>query len=235
MATQHRDLVVILSVVLGVVGLLVIGAAILLVYRFRQGKSPFRNRGASPINDEEIQSWRQMGSEPKHAHSNSDPRSIVTRQVSIDSIALGQAPGWAPFQTQSAMVHPNLPPSALGRAPNARAGLTDETVPGAAPFVKTVKRQNSRLSKAPPGHVRTKSRRSSTSAKSTRSYSGPGRVVTWYDPDTLEAREYRDGDHMSNSPGTSIWDGHSPGGLSPRPKSQLRQWEKEDEIGRAIS
>ena len=240
MSNQHRDLIIILSVVLGVVGILVIGAAILLIYRYRKGKSPFRGRGASPINDDEIQSWRNTGHEPKHGHSSSDPRSIITRDVSIDSIALGQAPRWTPYSPHATMTHPNLPPSALGRAPNARQGLTDETVPGDAPFVPAAKRQNSRLAKAPPGHARTKSRRSSTSAKSTRSFNGPGRIVTWYDPESAESKEMGlSGDPVSSSPGTSIWDGQSVGGLSPPPRSQLQYWDKQDDrqddIGRAIS
>lgn len=231
MSTPHRDLTIILSVVLGAVGLLVIALAILLTCRRRRGKGPFGSRGASPINDEEIQSWRNTGHEPKHGHSSSDPRSIITRDVSIDSIALGHPPHWPPYTPHANMIHPNLPPSSLGRAPNARAGLTDETIPGDAPFVPAPKRQNSRLSKPPPGHVRTKSRRSSTSAKSTRSFNGPTRLVTWYDPDSGEMREF--GDHISSSPGTSIWDGHSVGGLSPPPRSQRMFSEKEDEIGRA--
>ena len=231
MSHQHRDLIIILSVVLGVVGILIFSLSILLIYRCRKGKAPFGSRGASPINDDEIQSWRNTSHEAKHVHSSSDPRSIITRDVSIDSIALGQAPRWGPYSAHSNMVLPNLPPSALGRAPNAREGLTDETVPGDAPFVPTTKRQNSRLAKAPPGHVRTKSRRSSTSAKSTRSYSGAGRIVTWYDHESSEMKEV--GDPSSSSPGTSIWDGQSGGGLSPPPKSQLMPWDREDDIGRA--
>jgi hypothetical protein len=235
MSNQHRDLIIILSVVLGVVGILVIGAATLLCCRYRKGKAPFRSRVASPINDEEIRSWRNTGHEPKHAHSSSDPRSIITRDVSIDSIALGQAPRWAPYSPHATMQHPNLPPSALGRAPNAREGLTDDTVPGDAPFVPAAKRQNSRLAKTPPAHARTKSRRSSSSAKSTRSYSGPGRIVTWYDPDSSESKELGP-DPVNSSPGTSIWEDRSVGGgLSPPPVSQPQQWAREDEIGRAIS
>lgn len=231
MTPQRRDLIIILTVVLGVVGLLLIAAAIVIICRRRKGKGPFGSRMASPINDEEIQSWRNTGHEPKHAHSSSDPRSIITRDVSIDSIALGNPPRWPPYPPHLNMVHPNLPPSSLGRAPNAREGLTDETIPGDAPFVPTAKRQNSRLSKAPPGHARTKSRRSSISAKSTLGYIAPPRVVTWYDPESGELKEL--GDLTNSSPGTSIWEGQSVGGLSPPPRAQRTFWEKEDEIGRA--
>ncbi|KAI1635181.1 hypothetical protein F4809DRAFT_651363 [Biscogniauxia mediterranea] len=46
------------------------------------------------------------------------------------------------------------PPDAaavLARAPNARSGLTDETVPGDDPFLPSPKRHPSRLQKTPPG------------------------------------------------------------------------------------
>ena len=56
------------------------------------------------------------------------------------------------------------------RAPNARAGLTDESVPGDDPFIPSLKRTPSRLSKLPPNlnmgrrghHARARSSRSST-------------------------------------------------------------------------
>lgn len=56
------------------------------------------------------------------------------------------------------------------RAPNARAGLTDESVPGDEPFIPNLKRNPSRLSKLPPNsamgrrahHARARSSRSST-------------------------------------------------------------------------
>jgi hypothetical protein len=64
------------------------------------------------------------------------------------------------------------------------------------------------------------------------------RQPTWYDPeDDNIGRELRDFDHNSNSPGTSIFD-VAAGGLSPRPASRPRLWEREaqdKEIGRAIA
>jgi hypothetical protein len=64
------------------------------------------------------------------------------------------------------------------------------------------------------------------------------RSPTWFDPeDDNVGRELRDFDHNSNSPGTSIFDGLSAGGLSPRPKSRPRLWEseKEQEHGRRLA
>ncbi len=91
-------------------------------------------------------------------------------------------------------------PAFLAKAPNSRVGLTDETVPGAYPYIPPIKRQPSRLSKQPPGHSREKSRKSSTSAKSSWSLDGrlrgsidtnvQDRISTWYDP-YPEAKEGR--------------------------------------------
>jgi len=64
-----------------------------------------------------------------------------------------------------------LPPAPIqAKAPNARAGLTDESIPGDEPFIISHKRQPSRLSKVPSSlsstqrraHVRTRSSRSSS-------------------------------------------------------------------------
>jgi hypothetical protein len=237
MSKHHRDVVIILSVVLGVFGLLLIGAAIFLACRYCQGKAPFNNRGATPINDEEIQSWRGTSMEPKQ-HQNADPQPQVypPLEMSMGSIALGQSPGHPTRPTAPSSAHHHSS-SSVAKAPNARAGLTDETIPGAAPFIPpAVKRQNSLLSKTPLGHVRTKSR-SSTSAKNlSRQSDEPERIHPWYDPDLDSVgKEVRDTDHTSSSPGTSIFDGLTAGGLSPRPRSQARRLEKEDEVGRAIA
>lgn len=248
---SHRNLIVILSSVLGFVGLLLILSLAFLAFRYRRRQSPFAHRGASPINDEEIASWRGTVQEQKQQTPNpTQPPTIHD----ANTIGLAQSPpGWmwapSPAVIQPAMSHTTstIPdtPSFLAKAPNSRAGLTDETVPGADPFIPPVKRQSSRLSKAPPGHARTKSRRSSLSAKSMWSFKESSmelkakeRSPTWFDPeDDNVGRELRDFDHNSDSPGTSIFDGLSAGGLSPRPKSRPRLWEseKEQEHGRRLA
>ena len=82
------------------------------------------------------------------------------------------------------------------------------------------------------------------SAKSTRSYNvrasndskAKERGQAWFDPDDEAiGKALRDTPPNSNSPGTSIFDGLSPGGLSPRPKPQPRPWEDAKDIGRAIA
>lgn len=63
----------------------------------------------------------------------------------------------------------------------------------------------------------------------------PRERTTWYDPDDNVGRDLRDFDHNSDSPGTSIFDGLSAGGLSPRPKSRPRVWDSDKEHGRTLA
>jgi hypothetical protein len=104
--------------------------------------------------------------------------------------------------------------------------------------------------------MRSKSRRSSISAKSVWSNHGhstsninldfkpkerQSSYQLWYDPeDDSVGRELRNFERNShtNSPGTSVFDDTSAGGLSPRPASRPRFWEsqaEDKEIGRAIA
>lgn len=239
---------------LGSVGVILILVAILLLCRYRKGHAPFRHRGVTPINDDEIESWR--GTEQKQQSPILEAGSAHTpRGMSIDSIALKHSPGTAWGGTPGVIHSINSPaaiaepPNFVARAPNSRVGLTDEAVPGAEAFISPPKRQSSRLSKAPPGHVRTKSRRSSISTKSVRSYNGgPLRdsksketIPNWYDQDNNSlGTGLRDTYLTNSSPGTSTFDfdGFSAaGGLSPRPKSksQLKEWDDSQIIGRAIA
>lgn len=113
------------------------------------------------------------------------------------------------------------------RAPNAREGLTDETVPGDDPYVPGPKRRGSRLSKAPRtprlAHARNKSSRSTLSLRS------PGEAFFGgYDSDH---EMYPSHSRVSSDvpPRLSLsnnWP--SGGGLSPRPLVRA------EDIGRAI-
>ncbi|TAQ88484.1 hypothetical protein B7494_g3204 [Chlorociboria aeruginascens] len=214
--TSHKNLVIILSTVLGVVGIaLGIGVLFFLLYRYRHGKAPFNNRGVSPINDDEIASWRGNTIDgQKPPMSDLSPPAKI-REVS--SSTTSHSAGWTWPGTPTSMQSPLSPaavpgtPSFLARAPNSRAGLTDETIPGADPFIPPLKRQSSRLSKPNRGHGRSKSRRSSMSTKSVRSYSARNsestpndRSQTWFDPeDNLVGREMKDIDFGNGSPGAS--------------------------------
>ncbi|KAH6619811.1 hypothetical protein B0J18DRAFT_254700 [Chaetomium sp. MPI-SDFR-AT-0129] len=96
------------------------------------------------------------------------PSAAPSRKTSFDNINLSNTKGL-----------PQLPIQA--RAPNARAGLTDESVPGDEPFLYSPKRTPSRLSKLPSNsalntrrghHARARSSRSS--ARSFGDYYYPG-------------------------------------------------------------
>jgi hypothetical protein len=226
----NRNLVIILSTVLSVAGVLIIVAAVLICRRYRKGRFPFFTRGVSPIDDDEIATWkvprnekgllpddeaagggavvagaaaatmagagavtrnsRDSGRGPshgKHASTSSikKPPSVIVyanpqgqggyRRSSDDSSprsfvsAMDSSVARSPGQKMSFdKILPQTPIQA--KAPNARVGLTDESIPGDVPFIPSAKRQPSRLSKIPTGlspsqrrhHVRTRSSRSST-------------------------------------------------------------------------
>jgi hypothetical protein len=260
MSVKHRDLIIILSSVLGALGIALVAIVLCLTCRYKRGSSPFsRQGGVTPINDEEIDSWRNT-LEQKRPIVGAVMSPHTPRGPSIDSIVLQRSPNWnwtPPTHTRNSQslnspaMFMDLAPDFLARAPNSRVGLTDEAIPGAEPYLPPVKRQSSRLSKAHPGHGRSKSRRSSMSAKSMWSYTG-GPILeqspmmesmpTWFDPDNESVGTALRND-TNSSPEASIFDGLVAGGLSPRPmsKAQLRpwnqnqMWDKETSIGRAIA
>ncbi|KAK0128836.1 hypothetical protein ONS95_000785 [Cadophora gregata] len=243
-SSSHQTLVIVLAAVLGAVGLILIGAIVFLIYRYRRGRLPFGHRGVSPINDDEIASWRRTGQEQKLTLPSPVYRPAIREVTSVHL----NSPGWtwtaspSSIRTVSAHITDH---QVQAQAPNARAGLTDEVVPGADPFIPQPKRQNSRLSKLPPGHARSKSRRSSMSAKSLWS---PDRTSndlkyqeqppsTWYAVDDAATSPFRT-ELSTSSPGTSVFGEAFTGGLSPRPERRTRPWEQEvsrDDIGRAIA
>ncbi|KAG9245022.1 hypothetical protein BJ878DRAFT_503386 [Calycina marina] len=254
MPIQQRDLFIILSSVLGSTAIILVALAVCLARRRRKGRAPFNRRGVTPIGDEEIESWRESKQTP--AVDSQSPH--TPRGLSIDSIALRHSPAgtwnWNTLPIQQPPPAMTYQPDFLARAPNSRVGLTDDAIPGDRPYIPVPRRQSSRLSKAPPGHERSKSRKSSMSARSTRSFTtGPlilekpqPSMNIWNDPEGefMTSRSRSRGDE--DSPGTSIFDGLSigGGGLSPRPKSKAhlrnwqanQEWEKETSvIGRAIA
>jgi len=252
--SHHRNLVIILSSVLGVLGLLLIVGIIVLIVRYRRQQAPFGPRGASPIDDEEIASWRRSEQEKRHEGPPPEHKAAVRE---VPRLPIEHHTGWTWATTASSgsihTVTSPFPdsPTYLATAPNARAGLTDETIPGEDPFITPPKRQNSRLSKFPPGHSRHRSRRSSFSAKSMLSAQGHSRgssdekakdmSPTWYEaydaPSGAQGAYLKEIDLGIDSPRTSIFADFASGGLSPRPKSVTRTmtWERSDDIGRAIA
>ncbi|KAK3902215.1 hypothetical protein C8A05DRAFT_15702 [Staphylotrichum tortipilum] len=128
---------------------------------------------------------------PSHSHSKHPSTSSIKKPPSVIIYNRPQHDPSSTRQSTDSHHHPfsynlsrktsldkALPSTPIqARAPNARAGLTDESVPGDEPFLPTLRRTPSRLSKLPPTamsrratvgqvgghqHVRSRSSRSST-------------------------------------------------------------------------
>ncbi|PQE25793.1 hypothetical protein CJF30_00000487 [Rutstroemia sp. NJR-2017a BBW] len=240
---SHQNLIIILACVLGALALIISGALIYIFIRYRRSRS-LAARGVTPIDDEEIESWRRSAQDRKSSFAQEHSRSFEK-----ETIQMSHSPGWTwTASPASSRSHSAFYPSvaqAFAQAPNARIGLTDETVPGAEPFIKPAKRQSSRLSKSSPNHARSKSRRSSMSARSVWSVkSGHAelkandRVATWYDPedDFRAAKDYTESPAFTSREGTPA----PVTALAPRPParpmfwdgdSRRSFWDKDPDIG----
>ncbi|KAH0541324.1 hypothetical protein GP486_008716 [Trichoglossum hirsutum] len=140
---QRRNLILILALGLGVI---LTAVAIWLscrLWRRRKAGASFFGRGSTPIDDEEIQTWRKQAAMTSAAAGSH----AAEKRSSLNMV-------W-PAEKQLATV-------TTTKAPNARMGLTDEVVPGAEPFVPLPKRSTSRGLHRPK-HMRSKSARSSIS------------------------------------------------------------------------
>ncbi|KAK1757467.1 hypothetical protein QBC47DRAFT_156952 [Echria macrotheca] len=288
---SNRTLVITLSTVLSVVGLLLILGTVFACRKYRKGRFPFA-RGVSPIDDDEIATWkvprtektpltgdgaaggvgfgatagmvamvgaaagRQSESE-RISHSKNPSTSSFRKPPSVIVYSNPHSQGsyrqstenspWSfvshdsghavtpPYKMSFEKVLP--PPPVQAKAPNARVGLTDESIPGDEPFVPSPKRQTSRLSKLPPGasshrrHLRTRSSRSSTRSFGDYAY-GPELDFAQRHSHDYVPRSYGHSRVYSSSsipPRLSFSDESVfSGGLSPRPLLAGQ------EIGRAI-
>jgi len=161
---KDRILVIVLSVVFGLVGLAIIFAFILFIRKRRRGPCKHSKRGVTPIDDEEIETWRGR----KETYTDEPSPRSHHRQTS-STVVLSHAPSWTwnpdptPYDAMTGAdtgVKTALsPPPMVARAPNARSGLTDGAIPSADPFVTPPRRQSTRLAK----HARSQSRKSSFS------------------------------------------------------------------------
>jgi len=269
---SNRTLIITLSTVLSVVGVLLVAGGVLICLKYRRRRLPRFARGISPIDDDEIETWKMSRNEkadfasaaavaavaagpsqgkPGHAKHTSassikKPPSVIiypnrqsqtiprrSGEGSPRSIRTSYAPDGRPSLDKDL---PKTPLQAV--APNARAGLTDETVPGDDPFLPGPRRHPSRLSKAPPisssrsvrSHRRTRSSRSSM-----RSFGGDYGSEMELSP--RGSHECLNAHHRNNSrvylsssipPRLSLGDDVHTAGLSPRPLF------RDNEIGRAI-
>ena len=260
----NQTAVIVVAVVVPVVTLLSLVACLYLclhrqrsnLFLHRQRSNLFRlSRGASPINDEEIESWKSQRTEEKEAVPPYDPsyhhrsKSSTTSILKPASVIIYQdsirpSEDGSPRSTRSSHGHSlsgdGLARPLLARAPNSRPGLTDEMVRGDDAFIPPPKRQQSRLAKSNPTSPRTpQSARSSISMSAMRDQ--------WYGQGVdyqLLARQSVD--NVAKSPSATRMLGHhrvysspdcppqrrfddlAPGGLTPRPPLHS------SEIGRAI-
>ncbi|KAL6878630.1 hypothetical protein J3F83DRAFT_242489 [Trichoderma novae-zelandiae] len=186
-----------LTIVLGTVipGAFVILFAALIYYKLQRRKARFRNRGITPINDEEIESWKidrrrtivddekpppsPVATELERAHHSHHASSSVGSMKSSTVIVYqnrvsDEQPPFSPVHGKMSIDVPSSP--ILARAPNARPGLTDETVRGDQAYVNIKRAPSTRLSKSnSPRHARTKSSRSTRS-----SFGSNVRREQWY-------------------------------------------------------
>ncbi|KAI0893830.1 hypothetical protein F4806DRAFT_503925 [Annulohypoxylon nitens] len=204
-------LTIVLSTILSVVGVILIAAAAYLCTGDRRKRLPmFRiKRGITPIGDDEIATWKSNRSAEKVTDryttrpSHSQNPSVATSTRRAPSVIQYHTGGRQSFEVASPRSFigdgkysfdlPQAPGAVFARAPNARSGLTDETVPGDDPFLPSPKRNPSRLHKLPPGSPSLHGRMKGSRSSSLRSYA----EAAW-----------RDGLEQSSSPRVSS-DTHS--------------------------
>lgn len=185
-----RALIIILTTIIPSALLIALAAA--LCCRARRRRARLFKRGITPIDDEEIQSWkvdRRASEKPSENETTHDQQSRTgSYQGHRPSASLGSIPKPAgviiyhnslhhssrlsedrpmmpPTPSQDSMDLPPVP--VLARAPNSRPGLTDETVQGEDAFISQPKRHTARLAKSPPSplHARSKSTRATISPR----------------------------------------------------------------------
>lgn len=251
-----RTLIIALATTIpGVILVIVLGLAI---YHCRRRKFRFLKRGITPIDDEEIESWRTekieenmadtVPAESPRRHQPSMSASSIQKPPSIMVYgrdthytarpSIDRSPG---FGRPSV----DIPAPVIAVAPNARPGLTDDMVQGDDAFVPRVKRQPSRLAKVQPPpspskhqHSRSTNSHSSMHAawygyqESGQYASTPTRHSSERRPQTPPPQSYHGHNRVysssSNPPYPATDEEMCHGGLSPRPL--LHQ----SDIGRAI-
>lgn len=270
--SSNNTTIIVLATLMSIVGALLIAGAVLACIRCRRRRSKLFSRGITPIDDEEIETWKgnrvEKGlgdgaelttrSEGRQGHQKHEsvsstkkpPSLIVYNRQSEERFQPRSPPpsgglhGKMSFDGPKMSIDKELPFTPIqARAPNAREGLTDETVPGDQPFIPSPKRQTSRLAKAHPrhprqAHTRNKSSRSTISLNHTHTegfhngYESDAGMT--YRASHDQQRYYPQ--HSGAQSGSSIPprlsfsdDWPSSGGLSPRPSVVRRE-----DIGRAI-
>ncbi|KAL1860452.1 hypothetical protein Daus18300_009226 [Diaporthe australafricana] len=174
----NRTTVIVLSTVLSVVGVVLVVGAALVCLRCRRRRSKLFRRGITPIDDDEIETWKtkrhekELGDDAgltayadnsghvKHESVSSTRKSTSVIVYSNNRRSEERSPrsprtqfnyGKRSLDGRKISLDKELPQTPIqARAPNAREGLTDDAVPGDDPFIHYPRRQASRLSKMPP-------------------------------------------------------------------------------------
>lgn len=206
----NRTTVIVLSTVLSVVGVILIIGAALVCLRCRRRRSKLFRRGITPIDDDEIETWKNKRNEKelgddagttgygdnnghvKHESVSSTRKSTSVIVYSNSRRSEERSPrsprtqfhyGKRSLDGRKISLDKELPQTPIqARAPNAREGLTDDAVPGDDPFIQHPRRQASRLSKMPPNHPQ-QPRHAHTRTRSSFSLRSLGDHIRSYDSD----------------------------------------------------
>ncbi|KAJ4864253.1 hypothetical protein T069G_00783 [Trichoderma breve] len=173
-SSSHETVTIVLATVIPSVFLLLLAAVI--YHRVRRRKARFRNRGITPIDDEEIESWKidRTHSVDDDEKPPDSPKSASSSVIVYHNRVSEDKQPWSPVRGKQSIDIPPTP--VLARAPNSRPGLTDETVRGDQAYVNVKRTPSARLSKTnSPRHARTKSSRSTRS-----SFGSSAKREQWY-------------------------------------------------------
>ncbi|CAF3481190.1 hypothetical protein SNK03_001362 [Fusarium graminearum] len=192
--SQIQVIIIVLATVVPVTAIAAVGW--FLWRRSRQRRRfLFMKRGITPINDEEIESWKRDRSHEKAQiieAANREARDLegqqqqqkeheyLQRQKSTSFSSIRKPPSVIVYDRPHPRVSEELSPRSihykrsidlpstpvLARAPNSRPGLTDEAVQGEDAFISPMKRQPSRLAKLPPSSRHSRTRSSRSSTMS---------------------------------------------------------------------
>ncbi|CAM1507154.1 Fc.00g067950.m01.CDS01 [Cosmosporella sp. VM-42] len=249
--SQNQILIIVLATVIPISIILILG--ILLFRRSRQRRYLF-NRGITPIDDKEIESWK-IGREKTPIIEKATSHAPAQHQQNNSVGSVRKPPSVVIYQNNHSRMSEEVksprslyhkrsidmaPAQVLARAPNSRPGLTDDTVQGDDAFIPPLKRQPSRLAKLPPTSPRHNRNRSSRSSTISHYWHGhfpdfqfTPRQSSEYLPRAGRSLDIRRHNRLhshsfSNPPRLSFDEEVFLGGLSPRPLI------RKSEIGRAI-
>ncbi|KAI9795678.1 MAG: hypothetical protein M1835_005354 [Candelina submexicana] len=126
---SKRNLTIILPIVLILLAIAILASAIFLIRRYRR-RRVFLRRSVTPIDDEEIDSWRMGSTAGGYPNPTTPHEKRLSEQQDWTSEKMPRRPS-------------------VAHAPNSRSGLTDDAIPGADPFVTPPRRHSGKLQKSP--------------------------------------------------------------------------------------